>query len=59
MYYSRDKKYGFLVVDLETLQCAEADSIKNAKKEVLEIAANAAPEVPTTEKPAEKSRSKK
>jgi hypothetical protein len=49
MYYSKDKKYGFLVVDLETLQCAEADSVKNAKKEVLEIVANATPEVPTTE----------
>lgn len=60
MYYSRDKKYGFLVVDLETLQCAEADSVKNAKKEVLEIVANATPEVPTTEtteeKPAKKSK---
>jgi len=49
MYYSKDKKYGFLVVDLETLQCAEADSVKNAKKEVLEIVANATPEVPTAE----------
>lgn len=49
MYYSKDKKYGFLVVDLETLQCAEADSVKNAKKGVLEIVANATPEVPATE----------
>ena len=40
MYYSRDKKYGFLVVDLETLQCAEVDSVKNAKREVLEIIAS-------------------
>ena len=49
MYYSKDKKYGFLVVDLETLQCAEADSVKNAKKEVLEIVANATPETPAEE----------
>ena len=49
MYYSKDKKYGFLVVDLETLQCAEADSVKNAKKDVLEIVANATPEVPAPE----------
>lgn len=52
MYYSKDKKYGFLVVDLETLQCAEADSVKNAKKEVMEIVANATPKTPT-EKTAE------
>lgn len=49
MYYSKDKKYGFLVVDLETLQCAEADSVKNAKKEVMEIVANATPETPAEE----------
>ena len=48
MYYSRDKKYGFLVVDLETLKCAEADSVKNAKRGVMEIvaASNATPEAP-------------
>lgn len=40
MYYSNTKKYGFLVVDLETLACAEADSVKNAKREVLEIVAS-------------------
>lgn len=49
MYYSKDKKYGFLVVDLETLQCAEADSVKNAKKEVMEIVANATPETPVAD----------
>ena len=49
MYYSSTKKYGFLVMDLETLQCAEADSVKNAKKEVMEIVANATPETPTEE----------
>ena len=37
MYYSKEKKYGFLVVDLETLGCAVLDSVKNAKKAVLEI----------------------
>lgn len=54
MYYNKDKKYGFLVVDLETLQCAEADSVKNAKKDVLEIVASATPETPaetTVEEP--------
>lgn len=40
MYYNNTKKYGFLVVDLETLACAEADSVKNAKREVLEIVAS-------------------
>lgn len=65
MYYSKDKKYGFLVVDLETLQCAEADSIKNAKKGVVEIVENSTTEVPTpetvetVEEPAKESRSKK
>ena len=46
MYYSKDKTYGFLVVDLETLQCAAASSVKNAKKEVMEIVASATPETP-------------
>ena len=65
MYYSKDKKYGFLVVDLETLQCASADSIKNAKKGVVEIVENSTTEVPTpetvetVEEPAKESRSKK
>ena len=49
LYNSKDKKYRFLVVDLETFQCAEADSIKNAKKEVMEIIANATPEVAAEE----------
>lgn len=53
MYYSRDKKYGFLVVDLETLQCAECDSVKNAKKAVLEIVANQPAETVETEQAVE------
>lgn len=40
MFYSRDKRYGFLIVDLETLQCAEGESIKTAKKDVLELVAS-------------------
>lgn len=46
MYYSSTKTYGFIIVDLQTLQCAEAASIKLAKKGVLEVIAEAAtPEV--------------
>lgn len=37
MYYSTTKKYGFLVVNLDTLQVAEAESVKLAKQGVLEI----------------------
>lgn len=37
MYYSNTKKYGFLVVDLNTLKVAEAESVKLAKQGVLEI----------------------
>lgn len=36
-YNAREKQYSFLVVDFETLTCADADSIKNAKKGVLEL----------------------
>ena len=51
MYYSKDKKYGFIIVDLETLKCAQSDSVKNAKKGVLElIAAQPTVEAPETEK---------
>lgn len=50
MYYSATKTYGFIIVDLATLQCAQADSIKNAKKGVLEvIAGNSTEEVKTEE----------
>lgn len=55
MYYSKDKKYGFIIVDLETLKCAQSDSVKNAKKGVLElIAAQPTVEAPETEKVEEK-----
>lgn len=37
MYYSREKKYGYLVVDLTTFGCAEANSVKEAKKGVIEL----------------------
>ena len=56
MFYSNTKKYGFLVVDLETLACAEADSVKNAKREVLEIVASQ--ELETSEEAVEKSSKK-
>lgn len=48
MYYSRTKTYGFLILDLETLLCAEADSVKNAKREVMEIVSQNSPTVETT-----------
>lgn len=32
-----EKKYQFLILDLETLQVAECDSVKNAKAAVMEI----------------------
>lgn len=37
-----DKKYQFLILDLETLQVAECDSVKNAKAAVMELV-NATP----------------
>lgn len=50
-----DKKYQFLILDLETLQVAECDSVKNAKAAVMELV-NATPaegkaeeEAPATE----------
>lgn len=48
MYYSATKTYGFIIVDLTTLQCAAADSIKNAKKGVLDVIAAANTEEPKT-----------
>lgn len=39
MYYSTSKSYKFFVLDTETLQVAEAESVKIAKKEVLELVA--------------------
>lgn len=49
MYYSATKTYGFIIVDLNTLQCATADSIKNAKKGVLDVIASTNTEEPKTE----------
>lgn len=50
-----EKKYQFLILDLETLQVAECDSVKNAKAAVMELV-NATPaegkaeeETPATE----------
>ena len=50
-----EKKYQFLILDLETLKVAECDSVKNAKAAVMELV-NATPaeekaeeEAPTTE----------
>ena len=50
-----EKKYQFLILDLDTLQVAECDSVKNAKAAVMELV-NAAPaeekaeeEAPATE----------
>lgn len=50
-----EKKYQFLILDLETYQVAECDSVKNAKAAVMELV-NAAPaeekaeeEAPATE----------
>ena len=37
-----EKKYQFLILDLETLQVAECDSVKNAKAAVMELV-NATP----------------
>ena len=39
MYYSTTKTYGYFVMDTETLQVAEVQSVKTGKKEVLEILA--------------------
>ena len=50
-----EKKYQFLILDLETMQVAECDSVKNAKAAVMELV-NATPaeekaeeEAPATE----------
>ena len=50
-----EKKYQFLILDLETMQVAESDSVKNAKAAVMELV-NATPaeekaeeEAPATE----------
>ena len=40
LFNSKDKKYSYIIVDLETLNCAECDSIKNAKIEIMNIVNN-------------------
>nr|DAG78584.1 MAG TPA: hypothetical protein [Caudoviricetes sp.] len=38
-----EKKYQFIILDLETSQVAECDSVKNAKAAVMELVSAAAP----------------
>lgn len=45
-----DKKYQFLILDLETSQIAECDSVKNAKAAVMELVSAAATAPQETEK---------
>ena len=47
-----EKKYQFLILDLETLQVAECDSVKNAKAAVMELV-NAAATAPQEAEKAE------
>ena len=48
-----EKKYQFIILDLETLQVAECDSVKNAKAAVMELVnANPAEEKAEEEAPA-------
>ena len=51
-----DKKYQFLILDLETLQVAECDSVKNAKAAVMELV-NAAATAPQEAEKAEEAHS--
>lgn len=37
MYYNSTKSYGFYVLELETLKVASTNSIKDAKKGILEL----------------------
>ena len=45
-----EKKYQFIILDLETLQVAECDSVKNAKAAVMELVNAAAPAPQEAEK---------
>lgn len=47
-----EKKYQFIILDLETFQVAECDSVKNAKAAVMELV-NAAKTAPQEEEKAE------
>ena len=51
-----EKKYQFLILDLETMQVAECDSVKNAKAAVMELV-NAAKTAPQEEEKAEEAHS--
>ena len=51
-----EKKYQFIILDLETLQVAECDSVKNAKAAVMELV-NAAAPAPQEEEKAEEAHS--
>ena len=51
-----EKKYQFLILDLETLQVAECDSVKNAKAAVMELV-NAAATAQQEEEKAEEEHS--
>lgn len=51
-----EKKYQFIILDLETSQVAECDSVKNAKAAVMELV-NAAATAPQEEEKAEEAHS--
>lgn len=51
-----EKKYQFIILDLETSQVAECDSVKNAKAAVMELV-NAAAPAPQEEEKAEEAHS--
>lgn len=51
-----EKKYQFIILDLETSQVAECDSVKNAKAAVMELVSAAAP-APQEEEKAEEAHS--
>lgn len=51
-----EKKYQFIILDLETMQVAECDSVKNAKAAVMELVSAAAP-APQEEEKAEEAHS--
>ena len=51
-----EKKYQFIILDLETLQVAECDSVKNAKAAVMELV-NAAATAPKEAEKAEEAHS--
>ena len=37
LFSSKDKKYSYIIVDLDTMNCAECNSIKNAKLEIMQL----------------------